>query len=125
MESRQRDGGLAALVPRDPRMGVVSRSILDDIETATGGSVAPVREGIGEDWIDIWEPMLDQLVEEEFDLPEDLRIRFAAQIATYLDAWSGYGNDELMLWRARENFPRFLNLSPKIDDPRREIPETA
>lgn len=100
----------------------MSRSILDDIETATGGSVAPVREGIGEDWIDIWEPMIDQLVEEEFDLPEDLRIRFAAQIATYLDAWSGYGNDELMLWRARENFPRFLNLSPKIDDPRREIP---
>lgn len=103
----------------------MSRSVLNDLQAATGGRVAPVREGIGEDWLDNWEPVLDQLVEEEIDLPEDLRIRFAAEIAEYLDAWSNYGDDELMLWRARDNFPKFLDLSPRIEDPRRATPENA
>jgi hypothetical protein len=102
----------------------MSRSILDDLEAATGGRVAPGREGIGEDWVDIWEPVLDQVVEEEIALPEDLRIRLAAEIAEYLDAWADY-DDELMLWRARENFPKFLTMEPKIPDPRQKIPESA
>jgi hypothetical protein len=103
----------------------MSVAVLDEIAAATGGRVAPVREGIGEDWVDIWEPVLDQVVEEEIALPEDLRVRLAAEIAEYLDTWADYDDDELMLWRARENFPKFLAMEPKIPDPRQKIPESA
>lgn len=103
----------------------MSGSILDDLKTATGGRIDPDLSGIGEDWIGVWEPILDQIVEEEIELPEDLRIRFAAVVADHLDAWSDYGDDELMLWRARENFPKFLDLSPKIPDPRRGTADPA
>jgi hypothetical protein len=102
----------------------MSVAVLDEIATATGGRVVPYT-GIGGDWIDNWEPILDQVVEEEFALPEDLRVRFAAEIAEYLDAWADYDDDELMLWRARENFPKFLAMEPKIPDPRQKIPESA
>lgn len=102
----------------------MSVRVLDEIATATDGQVSPYT-GIGEDWVDNWEPILDQLVEDEIELPEDLRTRFAEEIAGYLDSWADLDDDELMLWRARENFPKFLNFSPKIEDPRRKIPETA
>lgn len=103
----------------------MSRSVLDDLEAATSGQVAAVRTGVGEDWVDNWEPILNQLVEDEVELPEDLRTRFAVEIAGYLDSWVDLDDDELMLWRARENFPKFLSFSPKIEDPRRKTPETA